>query len=121
LHCQILEKKIGVQSKVLQYIDFKKAYNSVRNEISYNILIRFGIPMKLVRLFKMCLNEIYSRVHIGKYLLDNFLIQSGLKQKDALLPLLFNFALEYSIRKFQIIQMGLKLRKNRLRSLRSGC
>jgi hypothetical protein len=28
-----------------------------------------------------------------------FFIQYGLKQGDALLPLLFNFALEYSIRK----------------------
>jgi hypothetical protein len=37
-------------------IDFKKAYDSVRREILY-ILIEFGIPMKLVRLIKMCLNE----------------------------------------------------------------
>jgi hypothetical protein len=36
----------------------------------------------------------YSRVRIGKYLSDNFPIQNGLKQGDALSPLLFNFALE---------------------------
>jgi hypothetical protein len=35
----------------------------------------------------------YSKVHIGKHLPDNFPIQNGLKQGDALLPLLFNFAL----------------------------
>jgi hypothetical protein len=29
----------------------------------YNILIEFGIPMKLVRLIKMCLNETYSKVY----------------------------------------------------------
>jgi hypothetical protein len=28
----------------------------------YNILIQFGVPMKLVRLIKMCLNETYSKV-----------------------------------------------------------
>jgi hypothetical protein len=38
--------------------------------------------MKLVRLIKMCLNETYSKVHIGKYLSDSFLIQNGLKQDD---------------------------------------
>jgi hypothetical protein len=32
------------------FIDFKKAYDSVRREALYNILIEFGIPKKLVRL-----------------------------------------------------------------------
>jgi len=39
------------------FIDFKKAYDSVRREVLYKILIEFGIPMKLVRLIKLCLNE----------------------------------------------------------------
>jgi hypothetical protein len=54
---------------------------------------------ELARLIKMCLNETYSKVHIGKYLSDKFPIQNGLKRGDALLPLPFNFALEYAIRK----------------------
>jgi hypothetical protein len=63
-------------------------------EVLYSIPIEFGIPMKLVRLIKMCLNETYSKVHIGKHLSDTFPIQNGLKQGDALTLLLFNFALE---------------------------
>jgi hypothetical protein len=42
------------------------AYDSVKREVWYNILIEFGVPMKLVRLIKICLNERYSKVHIGK-------------------------------------------------------
>jgi hypothetical protein len=81
------------------FIDFKEAYDSVRREVLYNMLMEFGVPMKLVRLIKMCLNETYNKVCIGKHLSDNFLIQNGLKQGDARSPLLFNFALEYAIRK----------------------
>jgi hypothetical protein len=65
--------------------------------------------MKLVRLIKMCLNETYSKVRIGKHLSDNFPIKNGLKQGDALTPLLWNSALEYASRKVQGNQMGLKL------------
>jgi hypothetical protein len=89
---QILEKKWEFNETVHQlFVDFKKAYDSVRREVLYNTLIEFGVPKKLVRLIKMCLNETYSMVRIGKHLSDNFPIQNGLKQGDALSPLLFNF------------------------------
>jgi hypothetical protein len=81
------------------FIDVKKAYDSVRREALYNIFFEFGIPKKLVRLIKMCLTETYSRVHVGKNLSEMFPIKNGLKQGDVLSALLFNFALEYAIKR----------------------
>jgi hypothetical protein len=72
--------------------DLEKSCDSVGREVLYNILIEFGIHMNLVTLIKICLNETYSKVRIGKNLSDAFQILNGLKQGDALSPLLFNYA-----------------------------
>lgn len=60
------------------------------------------LPMILVILIKICLNEISGRVRVGKYLSDMFSIKHDLKQRDVSL-LLFSFPLEYVVGQAQAI------------------
>ena len=54
----------------------------------------------------MCLSETYSRFRVGRFLSDAFPIHCGLKQGDALSPLLFNFAMEYAITRAKENKIG---------------
>jgi uncharacterized protein Yka (UPF0111/DUF47 family) len=75
-----LRKKWEYNETVHQlFIDFKKAYDSFRKEILYNILNEFIVPMNVEKLIKMCLNETCSIVRVGKHLSDIFPIRNGLK------------------------------------------
>jgi hypothetical protein len=57
--CQILEKNWEYNETVHQlFTDLKKAYDAVRRDVLYNILIEFGVPMILIRLIKMCIMKL---------------------------------------------------------------
>ena len=72
---QILKKKLEYNEAVYQlFKDFQK----IRRGVLYNILMLFCIPMKVVTLIKMCLNETYSTVCADKHFSDMFLIRNGL-------------------------------------------
>jgi len=62
------------------FIDFTKAYDLFMGEVLFNRFIEFGIPMKLARLIKMCLNETYSTVRVGKHMSDKFHTRNGWTQ-----------------------------------------
>jgi len=74
--CQILEKKWEYIEAVHQlFIDFKKAYGSFRREVLYNILIEFGIPMKLVRLIQMYMTKHIAESGLARICLICFLFE----------------------------------------------
>jgi len=52
---QTVERKWEYSGEEHQLLtDLKKAYDSVRREVSYNVLINFGVIMQIGRLIKIC-------------------------------------------------------------------
>jgi hypothetical protein len=91
--------RLGIYTDTLGVHAWSVRAKTVEKIVCLNVAIEFGIPMKLVRLTKMCLTEMCSRNRIGKNLSDMFPVRNGLKQGDALPLLLLNFTLVYAIRK----------------------
>ena len=66
-----------------------------------------------IRLINICLSETYSRVRIGLFLSDAFLIHCGLNQRDVPLSSLFNFTLEFAIWRVNENIIGLEMNGKR--------
>jgi hypothetical protein len=59
LHSSDTGRKTEYNGRVYQlFREFKKAYDSVRREVLYNILIEFAVPVKLLLLIEILLNDI---------------------------------------------------------------
>lgn len=107
---QIMEKRWEyAQSVHCLFVDFAKAYDSIDRETLYHILTSYQVPKKLVRMIKIATGTSRMRVRAGGGLTDEFEVVTGLKQGDALSPVLFNLALEHIIRKVLLIDGGVEL------------
>lgn len=104
---QIIEKKYEYRQNMWQlFIDFKKAYDSIHRNSLYKIMLEFGFPQKLVQLTKLCMENTQYRVRVDSTVSSPFSVESGLKQGDALSPILFNVALEKVIRELLHTEEG---------------
>jgi hypothetical protein len=71
-------------------IHFKKAYDSVKREVLYNVLTEFGKPRKLAGVIKLCLVQ-YSTYRQKSVQIS---CSEWSEIRDALLPLLFTSTAE---------------------------
>ena len=53
-------------------MDLKKVYDSGKWVVLYNILNVFDVPMKLVGITNMCLNQTCGRVQVDEHMFDVF-------------------------------------------------
>lgn len=72
---------------------------------------QLGIPAKLIRMIKVCTYNSKSKVSFGRELSHKFPVTTSLRQSDALLPALFNIALELIMRILMTKAKSIKIKK----------
>ncbi|KAK3931473.1 Craniofacial development protein 2 [Frankliniella fusca] len=88
------------QDTHLIFVDFAKAYDSVKREELWSRLYNLDVPAKLIRLIKSLSRSTRNKVRALGFLSEDFETAEGVRQGDALSPLLFNLALESALRRF---------------------
>ena len=84
---QILENCLEQNRDVHKLLIFKQHRTLWRKEI-WSEMHKLDFPKELVNLFRILHNEIYGKVKIGKHLSSEFEVNKGLRQGDAIAPLL---------------------------------
>ena len=96
---QIFEKHQEFQISLhCLFIDFKQAFDSLHRSKIGHVLISQGIPSKYVRLITNTLVNTTSKVRIHGKLTTPIIINSGVRQGDALSTTIFNLMLNYAIK-----------------------
>lgn len=72
---------------------FQKAYDSIHKGSVIYIMREFNLN-KLIKLVKINISEKFDKVKVGNITTDSIMVKSGLRQGDAMLPILFNIIIE---------------------------
>lgn len=78
----------------LLFVDFGKKYDSINRYRLWKAMVQLEIPAKLMKLVKTCIQHSKCKVKFNAELL----LETDLRQRNALSPTLFNIALESVVR-----------------------
>ncbi|KAI8491212.1 hypothetical protein Bbelb_308450 [Branchiostoma belcheri] len=96
----IIEQCLEHQTPLaLNFIDFKKAFDSIHRETLWNIALSYGIPARFVRIFKSLYENSRCCVRTEGGTTDFFNIITGVRQGCILSPFLFLITIDFVLRK----------------------
>ena len=101
---QSVEWRRGV---VINFIDFKKAFDSLHRPTMWNIIRSYGLPQKIINIIRMMYEGTTSCVRVGGTNTERFEITSGVRQGDVLSPVLFIIVLDWVMRRTFDISDGI--------------
>ena len=97
---QLIEKNREFGRDIyISFIDFSQAYDSVWREGMWELLGKYGVDHKLIRILKNLYEGIMACVRIEGENTEAFDVKTGLRQGCILSPTLFNITLDYIMRR----------------------
>lgn len=96
---QLLEKcREQHQELHLVFVDLVKAFDSVNREVLWELLLRIGIPSKIVNIIRSFHQDMEARVFVDGEMTEPFEVSSGLRQGCILAPTLFILFFSFMLR-----------------------
>ena len=115
---QLIEKSQEYQIPIhLAFIDYSKAFDSLKHEFMLSALKKQGVSEVWINLITEMYNNLEAKKITDK-IGPNFPIKKGVKQGDPLSPLLFNSALEEIFGKLNWENKGININGEKMNNLR---
>ena len=83
----------------INFIDFKKAFDSIHRDTLWKIVKAYGVPDEIVTLMKCFYTKFECTVLLNNKETDWFTVNSGVRQGCIVSPILFLIAIDWIIRK----------------------
>ena len=97
---QIIEKVTeGRRPVIVNFIDFRKAFDSIHRPALWRILQQYGLPTKIVTVIQKLYEESSSAVRVNGDTSGWFQVETGVRQGCILSPLLFAIAIDWVLRR----------------------
>ena len=98
LRRMIEEAQINHIPAVLDFVDFRKAFDSVSRERLFDILAAYGIPQEIIKTIRATYTNTTAQVITEDGNTEYFSIEAGVLQGDTIAPYLFIIAIDYVMR-----------------------
>ena len=83
----------------MAFIDFKKAFDTVRHSRLWNVLMEMGVNDTTCKVLKSLYNELQAAIRVEKQTSEWFAIRKGVRQGCLISSMLFNFYSEEIMRR----------------------
>ena len=95
----IVEQSIEWNSPLyINFIDFKKAFDSVDRDALWKLLRHYGVPQKFVTLIRCTYQGMTCKVAHAGQLSESFEVKTGVRQGCLLSPFLFLLAIDWTMK-----------------------
>ncbi|CAH0551189.1 unnamed protein product [Brassicogethes aeneus] len=91
----------------INFIDFEKAFDSVKRERMWDILRLYGVPEKFIKILKMLYEEYIAKIEHEGSLSEGIKLEKGVRQGCRMSPLLFIITMDWVMERTEDRKSGI--------------